>query len=111
MAGSCPEQKIGKGKNKLRLTVSNNSLDQPLKGELAVGVPQGWVADPATVSVDLAPNEWFAQDLVVDAVSPVKSGWVQATLNAEQGDSYFDVLRIRKADELKATADWAPCGP
>jgi hypothetical protein len=98
------EQQIGKGGNTLRLTVSNNSADAPLSGKLAITVPRGWKAEPAALDVNLDPMHWQVVDLVVDAASPVESGWVRASLNSG-GVEYFDVLRIRKAEDLDVAAD------
>jgi hypothetical protein len=101
------EPGIGKGENRLRLAVSNNSADARLKGRVTVSIPQGWSAEPDVLGVDLGPLEFQTVDLTVHAERPVESGWVRADFLSDAGERYFDALRIRQAAPLDATAETA----
>jgi alpha-mannosidase len=98
------EKKFKKGRNKLRLIVSNNSSDTPLSGILTVRTPGTWKAEPSEIDVELAPKEGKTIDLEVDADKPVPAGFVLAELNTG-GMTYFGALRAGQKVELAATAE------
>ncbi|MFH1537822.1 MAG: glycoside hydrolase family 38 C-terminal domain-containing protein [bacterium] len=98
------KNKINRGKNKLRLTVSNNSTDEKISGELIVKVPAPWESEPAHMKLELAPLEGRLVELKVDATEKVKGGYVRAEFKVGE-ITYFDALRIGEAVELDASAE------
>lgn len=101
------KKKIKKGKNKLRLIVSNNSADERLSGELNINVPGPWNAEPERLELDLAPLEGQLIDLYVNATEKVKNGYILASLSDSRplSTTYFDTLRIGEPVELDAKAE------
>ena len=98
------EKKFRKGENALRLSISNNSADEPLAGELVVETPEGWTAEPAHLSLDMAPLEGRLVDLKVNATKPVEFGVVRAAIKTDEAE-YFDVLPTGRTPELEAEAE------
>lgn len=98
------KNKINKGENKLRLTVSNNSADEKIHGELVVKVPGPWKSEPDLVKIELAPMEGRLLELKVDATEKVKGGYVRAEFKVGE-TIYFDVLRIGEPVGLDASAE------
>ncbi|HOO57295.1 MAG TPA: glycosyl hydrolase-related protein [bacterium] len=94
--------KIKKGKNRLRLTVSNGSADERLKGRLLLMLPDGWESEPGNMDIDLAPLEGRRIDLDVNATRPA-NGFITAVVQSG-GTAYFDNVPIGKKAELDASA-------
>ena len=105
--GKPKTKKIKQGNNRLRLAVSNNSVDEKLQGELAIEVPSGWKAAPDRLALNLAPLEGRVIDLSVSADVPIESGYIRATVKKGE-TSYFDTLRVGKAAELETAVNIEP---
>lgn len=103
------EQKITKGKNRLRLVVSNNSADESISGNLDVEAPEGWKVSPDRERLELAPLEGRVFDLKVLATRPVSTGYIRAAFDT--GDTkWFDTLRVRKRNELDVETEYEKNG-
>lgn len=110
------EKKFKKGENTLRLTVSNNSADERLTGDITIETPGSWTAEPSAMKIDLAPMEAKVIDLKVNADRPVDAGFVRALLKTGE-QTWFAAMPVAKQPELDVEAKFEhtklrqPCGP
>lgn len=93
---------VKKGKNKLRLVVSNNSMVSKLKGNVTINAPGNVVLDRSELQVELDPGQGEVYELTAEAEQAPK-GYIEAVMKTKEG-VYRASMPVGKHEDLVVTA-------